>query len=271
MNLTKEQLERYARNIMLPEMGVEGQEKLLAGRVLLVGAGGLGSAAAQYLSAAGVGTIGVVDPDAVELSNLQRQVIHTTADLGRPKIGSASERMRAINPDVRVNTYPERLTAGNALQLLNNYDFVIDATDNFPSKFLLADACHFAGKPYSHAGVLGFEGQMMTVIPNRTACYRCIFDAPPPDAPSRSQGGVLGVVPGVLGTLQAAEAIKFLLDRGELLTNRLLVYNSLAASFRTVPLKRNTACPLCGSDPSITRLDNSATSRSQRREEDSPG
>jgi len=256
MNLTEEQIERYSRHIILPEVGGKGQAKLLAGKVLIVGAGGLGSPAALYLAAAGVGTIGLIDADAVDLSNLQRQIIHATPDLGRPKVESATGKMRAINPDVALNGYPERLTAANALTILGDYDFVIDGTDNFPSKFLVADACHFARKPYSHAGILRFDGQTMTVIPGKTTCYRCIFSAPPPAGavPSCSQAGVLGVLAGVLGCIQATEAIKFLLSIGDLLTNRLLVYNALKMKFRDVPLRRNRQCPLCGEHPSIIEL-----------------
>ncbi|OGV63117.1 MAG: adenylyltransferase [Lentisphaerae bacterium RIFOXYC12_FULL_60_16] len=256
MNLTDAQIERYSRHIILPEVGGKGQARLLAGRVLIVGAGGLGSPAALYLAAAGVGTIGLIDADTVDLTNLQRQIIHATPDLGRPKVDSAADKMRAINPDVRVITRRERLTAANAQAVLKDYDFVIDGTDNFPSKFLVADACHFAHKPYSHAGILRFDGQTITVVPGETACYRCIFQAPPPAGavPSCSQAGVLGVLAGVMGTLQATEAVKFLLGQGELLTNRLLVYNALKTTFRNVPLKRNPSCPLCGATPTITEL-----------------
>ena len=203
-----------------------------------------------------MGTIGVVDADDVDLTNLQRQVLHSTADLGRPKVESAEARMRAINPDVQVKTYRERLTAVNALDIIGEYAFVIEGTDNFPSKFLVADACHFARRPYSHAGVLQFDGQIMTVRPGESACYRCVFNTPPPpgSAPSCSQAGVLGVLPGVMGTLQATEAIKFLLEKGKLLTDSLLVYNALDTTFRKVALKRNPNCPLCGADPSITEL-----------------
>jgi molybdopterin/thiamine biosynthesis adenylyltransferase len=256
MNLTETQIERYSRHIILPEVGGRGQERLLEGRVLLVGAGGLGSPAGLYLAAAGVGTIGVVDADVVDLSNLQRQVIHSTADLGTPKVDSAAAKMRAINPDVRVNVYRERLTAANALAILAEYDFVIDGTDNFAAKFLVADACHFAGKPYSHAGILRFDGQTMTVLPGRTACYRCVFGKPPPAGavPSCSQAGVLGVLAGVMGTLQATEAIKFLLGQGRLLTDRLLVYGALDLRFREVSVKQGPDCPLCGNTPTITEL-----------------
>lgn len=256
MNLNDSQIERYSRHIILAEVGGQGQEKLLAGKVLLVGAGGLGCPAGLYLAAAGVGTIGLMDSDVVDLSNLQRQIAHSTPDIGKPKVESAAAKFRAINPDVNVRTYRERLTAENAPRILRDYDFVIDGTDNFASKFLVADACHFAGKPYSHAGILRFDGQAMTVIPRETACYRCVFNAPPPAgaAPSCSSAGVLGVLAGVIGTLQATEAIKFLLGKGELLTNRLLVYNALKADFRKVTIRKNPKCPLCGESPTITEL-----------------
>jgi molybdopterin/thiamine biosynthesis adenylyltransferase len=254
MNLTASQIERYSRQLMLSELGAEGQVRLLAGRVLIVGAGGLGSPAAIYLAAAGVGTLGIVDSDVVDLSNLQRQVVHATADIGRPKVASAADRLRAVNPDVTVRTYPVRLTAENAPEILRDYDFVIDATDSFASKFLIADTCHYAAKPYSHAGILRFRGQTMTVRPGATACYRCVFGAPPPAEamPPPSRIGVLGTVPGVMGTIQAAEAIKFLLGRGDLLTDTLLVYDALSADFRKVALRRNPACPLCGEAPTAT-------------------
>ncbi len=260
MSLTDEQIERYSRHILLPEVGGKGQEKLLAGRVLLVGAGGLGSPAALYLAAAGIGTIGLIDADVVDLSNLQRQVIHATADIGRPKVESAAAKMRAINPDVRVVELQARLTAANALEVVKDFDFILDGTDNFAAKFLVADACHFAGKPYSHAGILRFDGQTMTVRPGMSACYRCVFSAPPPAnaVPSCSQAGVLGVLAGVMGTIQATEAIKYLLGQGDLLTGNLLVYNALKMSFRKVPLKRNPQCPLCGEHPTISGLTDEA-------------
>ncbi len=260
MNLTEAQIERYSRHIILSEVGGKGQEKLLGGKVLLVGAGGLGSPAGLYLAAAGIGTIGVIDADVVDLTNLQRQVIHFTDDVGTPKVESAAAKMQAINPDVQVRTYHQRLTADNALEILADYDFVIDGTDNFPSKFLVADACHFAGKPYSHAGILRFDGQLMTVVPGQSACYRCVFNAPPPAGavPSCSQAGVLGVLAGVVGTLQATEAVKYVLGAGELLTDSLLVYNALKSNFRKVSLKRKPTCPLCGETPTITELHDEA-------------
>ncbi len=256
MNLTEQQIERYSRHIILPEVGGIGQEKLLAGRVLIVGAGGLGSPAALYLAAAGVGTVGLADGDVVDLTNLQRQIAHATANVGQSKVESAAEKCRAINPDVSIVMHPEHLRADNALSIMQNYDFVIDGTDNFAAKFLVADACYFAGKPYSHAGILRFEGQMTTVIPGQSACYRCIFKEPPPPnaVPSCSQAGVLGVLAGIVGTIQAAEAIKYLLGIGELLTNRFLVFDALKMSFRQVGFSRNPSCPLCGDKPGILSL-----------------
>ncbi len=246
MALTPDQCERYARHLLLSEVGEVGQEALRAGRVLVVGAGGLGSPCSLYLAAAGVGTLGIMDADAVELSNLQRQLLHATSDLDRPKVASAAETLSALNPDVKLVTYPERLSASNAPEILANYDFVCDATDNFESKFLIADACHAAGKPYAHAGILRFSGQTMTVLPGETACYRCAFGAPPPGPVPEAARGLLGVLPGVIGTVQATEALKFLLDVGELLTDTLLVYNALQMTFRRVAVKRDPACILCG-------------------------
>lgn len=254
--LTESQLERYSRHIMLKEVGNKGQQKLFDGKVLLIGAGGLGSPVALYLAAAGVGTIGIADADNVDLTNLQRQVIHFTSDVGRPKVYSAQGKMQEINPDLRVNTYQERVAAANINAIIAGYDFIIDCTDNFAAKFLINDACVLAGKPFSHGGILAFDGQTMTVKPRESACYRCIFPEPPPrDAIlSCSRAGVFGVLPGVIGTIQATEAIKFLLDKGELLTDRLLTYNALRMKFREVPLKRKKTCPVCGDNPAITGL-----------------
>jgi molybdopterin-synthase adenylyltransferase len=253
--LTDEQIERYSRHIILKEVGGKGQKKLLNGRVLIIGAGGLGAPIALYLAAAGVGKIGIADADDVDLSNLQRQVIHFTADIGKPKVESAREKMEAINPDVRVTTYKEWINAANIDGIIRDYDFVIDGTDNFAAKFLINDACVLAGKPYSHGGILRFFGQTITVLPG-TTCYRCMFPAPPPkDAiPSCSQVGVLGVLPGIIGTIQATEAIKFLLQQGELLTGRMLMYDALDMTFRNVDIKRNPRCPVCGENPTITEL-----------------
>jgi molybdopterin/thiamine biosynthesis adenylyltransferase len=239
------QQQRYARHLTLPELGAAGQEKLLAARVLLVGVGGLGSPAGFYLAAAGIGTLGVMDGDVVEASNLQRQIAHTTADLGRPKVDSAQRAFQALNPDCRVRGFAERLTAANAPRVLADFDFVVDATDNFESKFLIADACHAADKPYSHAGILAFFGQTMTVLPGQTACYRCLFDAPP-EISSGPPRGPVGAVPGVIGSIQAMEVIKFITGCGELLTNRLLTFDALKMQFRSVAVRRNAHCRLCG-------------------------
>ena len=208
------------------------------------------------LAAAGVGTIGVIDADDVDVTNLQRQVIHHTADVGVAKVESAANKMRAINPDVNVKTYKEWAVAENTRQIVREYDFVIDGTDNFASKFLVNDACWFERKAYSHAGILRFEGQLMTVVPGESACYRCVFNSPPPigSVPSCSQAGVLGVLGGVIGSLQATEAIKDILGLGDLLTDSLLVYDALKMNFRKVGLSRNPACPICGDNPTITEL-----------------
>ncbi len=256
MGLNDEQLERYSRHIILKDIGVEGQERILQSRVLILGAGGLGASAALYLAAAGVGFIGIADSDVVDRSNLQRQVIHFTPDIGTPKVISAKEKMLRINPDIKVRTYHDRVFAHNILDIIRDYDFVIDGTDNFPAKFLINDACVMAGKPFSHGGILRFEGQTMTYVPGST-CYRCVFLRPPPKGavPSCSQAGVLGAVAGMLGTIQAAEAIKFLVAKGELLTGRLLTFNALAMEFRTIRIKRNPECPVCGSHPTLTRLE----------------
>ncbi len=253
---TEQQIARYSRHIMLKEVGEKGQQMLFDGRVLVIGVGGLGSPIALYLAAAGVGTIGIADADTVDVSNLQRQVAHQTKDIGRPKVVSAKEKMVAMNPDVQVNTHQTWINAGNIREIIGAYDFVIDATDNFAAKFLINDACVLAGKPYSHGGILQFDGQTITVRPGESACYRCIFPAPPPkDAiPSCSQAGVIGVLPGVLGTIQATEAIKYLLGIGDLLTDRLLTYNALRMKFREVPIRRKESCPVCGPNPTITEL-----------------
>lgn len=255
MALTDEQLERYSRHILLKEIGLRGQKRLGEGSALIVGAGGLGSPAALYLAAAGVGRIGIIDPDVVDLSNLQRQVIHATPDLGRPKVESAAQKMRAINPEVEVVPMCERLSAANAMDIIAGYDFIIDGTDNFPTKFLVNDACVLAGKPFSHAGILRFEGQLLTYVPGEGPCYRCIFEEPPaPGAvPTCSQAGVIGAVAGVVGSLQAMEAVKYLTGAGELLTGRMLTYDALKMRFREVGLPRNPSCAVCGTHPTITQ------------------
>ena len=256
MSLTEQQIKRYSRHIILEEIGGIGQEKLLSSKVLIVGAGGLGSPAALYLAAAGVGTIGIIDGDKVDTTNLQRQIIHHTSDVGVEKVKSAENKIQAINPDVTVKTYHQLAKADNIARIIRDYDFVIDGTDNFPAKFLINDACYFEKIPFSHAGILRFDGQLITVLPGETTCYRCIFNSPPPAnvVPSCSQAGVLGVLAGVVGSLQATEAIKYLLGLGKLLTNTLLTYDAFAMNFRTINLKRNQDCPLCGENPEITEL-----------------
>jgi molybdopterin/thiamine biosynthesis adenylyltransferase len=255
---TNEQLERYSRHIILKEVGIKGQKRIMEGRVLIIGAGGLGAPAAMYLAAAGVGTVGIADADAVDLSNLQRQIIHTTADVGKPKVQSARETMNAMNPDTEVVTYHEWINSANITDIINDrdYDFIIDATDNFPVKFLINDACVMLGKPFSHAGIIRFQGQLLTYVPGKGPCYRCAFhNPPPPDAvPTCRQAGVLGVMGGVIGTLQAAEALKFLLGMEGLLSGFLLTYNALTMDFRKVKLASNPRCQVCGSEPSITTL-----------------
>jgi len=253
---TEDQLERYSRHILLKDVGIEGQEKLLDGRVLIIGAGGLGSPAALYLAAAGVGTIGIVDGDKVDVSNLQRQIAHFTKDVGVWKSDSASEKMRAINPDVKVVTYNKYLFASNIREVIREYDFVIDGTDNFAAKFLINDACIFENIPFSHGGILRFEGQTITVNPNESACIRCLFDRPPPPGlvPSCAEAGVLGAIAGMLGTIQTTEALKFLTGAGELLNDKLLFFNALEMEFKTISVKKNKNCPICGEQPSITEL-----------------
>lgn len=257
MAFTNEQLERYSRHIILKEVGAKGQKKLLNAKVLIIGAGGLGAPAALYLAAAGVGTIGIADADEVDHSNLQRQVIHTTADVGKAKVQSAKETMEAINPDVTVNTYRTFIDSENILDIIKDYDFVIDGTDNFPAKFLINDACVMAKKPFSHAGIIRFKGQLMTYVPGQGPCYRCVFKNPPPkDAvPTCKQAGVIGAMGGVIGSLQAMEAIKYILGVGDLLTGYLLTYDALKMEFRKIKLPSDTSkCPICGEHPTITKL-----------------
>ena len=250
---TEDQCQRYSRNILLKEVGGGGQQRLLKSSVLVIGVGGLGSPAALYLAASGVGTIGLADADNVDITNLQRQIIHATPDIGRPKVESAAEKLRALNPDVTVKTCPEWVTAANIMPLIAEYDFVIDCTDNFDAKFLINDACVLGNKPYSHGGILRFDGQALTVKPRESACYRCIFQNPP-QADSCSEAGVIGVLPGVIGTIQATEALKFLLGQGDLLTDRLLTYNALRMRFREVRVGRDPRCPVCGDAPTIEAL-----------------
>ncbi|MBP5596886.1 MAG: thiazole biosynthesis adenylyltransferase ThiF [Pseudobutyrivibrio sp.] len=257
MAMTDEQIERYSRHIILKEVGVKGQKKLLNAKVLIIGAGGLGAPAAMYLAAAGVGTIGIVDADEVDLSNLQRQIIHGTADIGKPKVKSAKETMNAMNPDVEVKTYHMFVDSTNIRELVREYDFVIDGTDNFPAKFLINDACVMEKKPFSHAGIIRFKGQLMTYVPGEGPCYRCVFKNPPPkDAvPTCKQAGVIGAMGGVIGSLQAMEAVKYIVGVGKLLTGYLLTYDAVNQEFRKVKLPSDTSkCPVCGEHPTITEL-----------------
>jgi molybdopterin-synthase adenylyltransferase len=258
LDFREDQIERYSRHIILSEVGVEGQEKLLNSKVLIIGTGGLGAPAAMYLAAAGVGTIGLVDGDVVDLSNLQRQIIHQSKDVGKLKVQSGKETINDINPDVNVITYNEFVTSENILNIIKDqdYDFIIDGTDNFSAKFLINDACVLAKKPYSHAGIIRFNGQLTTYVPdNDTACYRCIFQNPPPAGvvPTCREAGVLGVMGGVIGTLQATEAIKYILGF-ETLAGYLLTYDALKMQFRKVKVSHNKKCGVCGDSPSITNL-----------------
>jgi len=256
-DFTNEQMERYSRHILLKDVGVKGQRKIRNAKVLVIGTGGLGSPAAMYLAAAGVGTIGLADFDVVELSNLQRQIIHSTADVGKPKVQSAKETIAALNPDVRVVTYQERVTAANIAEIIRDqdYDFIIDGVDNFPAKFLINDACVLLQKPFSHAGIIRFFGQTMTYVPGAGPCYRCLFDAPPPGvAPTCREAGVLGVMGGVLGTIQATEALKYILGFGELLTGAILTFDATTMDFQRVKISRNRKCRICGENPTILEL-----------------
>lgn len=254
---SNEQLERYSRHIILKETGVKGQKKLLNAKVLIIGAGGLGAPAAMYLAAAGVGTIGIVDADEVDLSNLQRQIIHSTDDVGKPKVQSAKETITKMNPDVTVNTYHEFVSSDNILDLIKDYDFIIDGTDNFPAKFLINDACVMAKKPFSHAGIIRFKGQLMTYVPGEGPCCRCVFKNPPPkDAvPTCKQAGVVGAMGGVIGSLQAMEAVKYITGVGELLTGSLLTFDAIKMNFHKVKLpKADSNCAVCSQHPTITQL-----------------
>ncbi len=249
--LTPEQRERYSRHLLLPEVGIEGQQKLLDAKVLLLGAGGLGSPAALYLAAAGVGTLGIVDNDAVDLSNLQRQVIHSSERIGVPKVDSAEEAIKALNPDVQVEKYDLRLGPENIMEVLPGYDVVVDGLDNFPTRYLLNDASVRLGIPVVSAAILGFEGQLSVFKPLDGPCYRCLFPVPPPAelAPSCGANGVLGVLPGTMGLLQATEVVKLILGEGDPLIGRLLMYDALAASFTEVKVRRDPDCPICARDP----------------------
>lgn len=247
MNLTDEQLMRYSRHLVLDEISEQGQKKLLNAKVLVIGAGGLGSPAVMYLASAGVGTIGIADDDKVDLSNLQRQIIHGFADIGKAKVMSAKETVNAMNSDINVITHKLFVTAENIAELIKDYDFVLDCTDNFDSKFLINDGCVNSKKPFSHAGVIKFQGQTMTCIPGKSPCYRCIFKNPPPkDIPTGKQVGIIGAAAGVIGSIQATEAIKYILGKGELLTGCLLTYDALKMEFRKIKLPpKADDCPVC--------------------------
>ncbi|MBI3331193.1 MAG: molybdopterin-synthase adenylyltransferase MoeB [Candidatus Omnitrophica bacterium] len=254
--LTRDQILRYSRHLIMPEVGIEGQQKLKDAGILLIGAGGLGSPLGLYLAAAGVGRLGIVDFDAVDFTNLQRQIIHRTEDVGRLKVESAKERIAGINPDVEVATFNTKVTRENILDLIKGYDVVIDGTDNFPTRYLVNDACVFQKKPNIYGSIFRFDGQATVFAPFKGPCYRCLFPEPPPPGmvPSCAEGGVLGVLPGIIGVIQATEAIKLIIGKGEPLIGRLLIYNALKMEFREVRLKRDASCPVCGDRPTITEL-----------------
>jgi adenylyltransferase/sulfurtransferase len=257
MELNNDELRRYSRHLILPEVRLEGQKKIRAARVLCIGAGGLGSPVAMYLAAAGIGTLGMVDFDAVELSNLQRQLLHGTEDVGRPKTESARDTLHRLNPNVEIILHPARLTSKNAIEIIQPYDIVVDGTDNFPTRYLANDACVLLGKPNVYGSVFRFEGQASLFAPHLGGpCYRCLYPEPPPPGtvPSCAEGGVFGVLPGIIGTIQATEALKLILGIGVSLLNRLLLYNALDMRFRELKLRRDPQCPLCGLHPTITRL-----------------
>src|SRR6058998_3682264 len=254
--LSHEEILRYSRHLILPDVGVEGQKKLKAARVLLVGAGGLGSPAALYLAAAGVGTLGLVDFDVVDKTNLQRQILHGTSAVGTPKLESARARLQDLNPNVQVETFETRLTSENALDIIREFDVVADGTDNFPTRYLVNDACVLLGKPNVYGSIFRFEGQASVFYAKEGPCYRCLYAEPPPPGlvPSCAEGGVLGVLPGIVGSIQAIEAIKVLLGKGDTLIGRLLVFDALRMKFRELRLRKNPACPICGTNPTIKEL-----------------
>lgn len=257
MDFNEEQLKRYSRHIILPEVGGKGQKKIFAAKVLMVGAGGLGCPVGYYLAAAGVGTIAVVDNDEVELSNLQRQIAHSVKTLGVNKAESAKQTYEGLNPDVNVVTIKERLNSKNILDLMKDYDIVVDGTDNFPTRYLINDACVMLKKPLVSGAILRFEGQITTILPGEGPCYRCLFEEPPPPGlvPSCQEAGVLGVLPGVIGALQATEVLKLILGKGKPLSGSLLIYDALGVNFRKVKIPKNDDCPVCGKNPKITDLE----------------
>lgn len=254
--LNNDEVARYSRHLIMPEVGMDGQLKLKSASVLCIGAGGLGSPVAMYLAAAGVGRIGIVDFDVVDYSNLQRQVIHGTPDVGRPKIDSARDRLNAINPEVTVETHDVALSSENALELLANYDVIVDGTDNFPTRYLVNDACVILGKPNVYGSIFRFEGQASVFATKDGPCYRCLYPEPPPPGlvPSCAEGGVLGILPGVVGTIQATEAVKLIIGVGEPLVNRFMIYDALRMKFRELKLRKDPECPVCGETPTVTEL-----------------
>ncbi len=253
--LTPYQVQRYSRHIIMPQVGSQGQRKIIDSKVLIVGAGGLGSPVAVYLALAGVGTIGIVDFDTVDVSNLQRQILHGNDDVGKPKVVSAKETLNAYNPDVKVVAHEAPITSENAMDIIPEYDVVVNGADNFPARYLVNDACYLAGKPLVDGSILLFDGQASVYLPGN-GCYRCLFPTPPPPGavPSCAEAGVLGALPGLIGTIQVIETIKQIIGTGEALTGRLLLVDALDMDFRVVKLRRNPACPLCGDNPTVTEL-----------------
>jgi len=256
ITLSNEEILRYSRHLIMPEVGMEGQQKLKAARVLCIGVGGLGSPLALYLAAAGVGTLGIVDFDVVDYTNLQRQIIHTTADVGRKKLDSATEKLKAINPFLNIRTFETKLTSENALEIFADFDIIADGTDNFPTRYLVNDACVLTGKPNVYGSIFRFEGQASVFATKEGPCYRCLYPLPPPPGlvPSCAEGGVLGILPGLVGVIQATEAIKLILGKGQPLISRLLLIDALGMKFRELKLRKNPDCPVCGTHPTVTRL-----------------
>jgi adenylyltransferase/sulfurtransferase len=254
--LTTDDLSRYSRHLILPEVGMEGQQKLKAARVLCVGTGGLGSPLALYLTAAGIGTLGLVDFDVVDSSNLQRQIIHSTKDIGRKKLDSAEEKLKALNPSINIVKHDTMLSSANALDIIKDYDIVADGTDNFPTRYLVNDACVLLGKPNAYGSIFRFEGQASVFATETGPCYRCLYPEPPPPGlvPSCAEGGVLGILPGLVGVIQATEVIKLILGKGEPLIGRLLLVDALNMRFRELKLRKNPECPVCGENPTVTQL-----------------
>src|SRR5262244_740408 len=255
-SLTNDEVKRYSRHLIMPEVGVDGQRKLKAAKVLCIGAGGLGSPVAMYLAAAGVGTIGLVDFDVVDYSNLQRQILHSTPDVGKPKLQSAKEKLQALNPEIEIRTHEVALSSENALQLFAPYDVIIDGTDNFPTRYLVNDACVILGKPNAYGSIFRFEGQASVFATKEGPCYRCLYPEPPPPGlvPSCAEGGVLGVLPGLIGVIQATETVKLIMGIGEPLIGRFLIYDALRMRFRELKLRKDPDCPVCGTHPTVTRL-----------------